>query len=181
MFRFVSVESPRLLLAGLMIGCSNMAVADVAYGPVRLETCLETALETRAGRVIKLEMKRQRGELVYEFDIRDHNGQDWDLECSAETGRILEIEREVATPNHPDFAAWQRISEHQARQRALAAWPGEIVEVEYEIEENGRAVFEFDIYRADGTTMKVEIDSGQAEAADEVHEFSEKLWQIGYE
>lgn len=181
MFRFISVESPRLLLAGVMISCSSMATADVTYGPVRLETCLETALEKRAGRVIKLEMKRQRGELVYEFDIRDHNGQDWDLECSAETGRVLEIEREVATPNHPDFAARQRISEHQARLRALAAYPGEIVAVEYEIEESGRAVFEFDIYQRDGTTMKVEIDAGQTEAASGVHEFSEKLWQIGYE
>lgn len=182
MFRFISVKVSRLLAGGLFIGFSTtLTAAELAAGSVRLETCLQTALEQRPGQVIKLEMKRQRGVLVYEFDIRDFNGLDWDLECSAETGEILEIEQEVATPNHPDFAARQRISEYQARQRALQVYPGEITELEYEIEASGRPVFEFDIYQADGKTIKAEIDAGSEPDSDAIHEVSEQLWQIGYE
>ncbi|MDZ7736407.1 MAG: PepSY domain-containing protein [Gammaproteobacteria bacterium] len=147
------------------------------HGSVHFETCLAAALEARDGTVIKVEMKREQGAPVYEFNIRDNNARDWDVECHADTAEIIEIEREVTTPLHPDFQKWMHIDEDAARKKALAEYPGDIVETEYEIESDGRAVYEFDILQPDGTEWKIEIDS----ATGEVHEADREYWQIGYE
>ena len=146
-------------------------------GTVPFETCLETALKARAGVVIKVEMKLEDNAPVYEFNIRDETAHDWDVECHADTAEIIEIEREVTTPLHSDFQKWLQIDEETARLKAKARYPGDIVETEYEIESDGRAVYEFDILQPDGTEWKVEVDS----ATGDVHEANHEYWQIGYE
>lgn len=146
-------------------------------GEVPFETCLEAALAERPGIVIKVEMKHEDNAPVYEFNIRDDAANDWDVECHADTAEIIEIEREVTTPLHPDFQKWLHIGEDAARRKALSQYPGDIVETEYELEADGRAVYEFDILQSDGTEWKIEIDS----ATGEIHESNREYWQIGYE
>lgn len=164
-----------LLLA--MLAGGPASAADVAAGGKNFGACLAAALETRAGRVLKVEYKLERGSRVYEFNIRSADGTDWDIECAEETAEIVEIEEEVTSVHHPEFAAHARIDERRARELALDAYPGEVVEIEYEIESSGRAVYELDIRTRDGREMKVELDA----ATGEIVEANEELWQIGYE
>lgn len=144
---------------------------------VPLERCVAAALEVRAGTIVKMEMKMERGEPVYEFDIESSDGRAWDVECSALTGKIVEVEEEVESPSAPAFAAKMKVSEAQAREIALKRHAGEIVEIEYEIESDGTPVYEIDILMADGKERKVEVSA----ITGEIVEDNEEIYQIGKE
>lgn len=158
---------------------SSLAFADHHFpkGKVSLETCLEAALKTKPGTVVKVEYKLEGKTPVYEFDIESSDNTAWDVECDANTGKIVEVEQEVDSADHPLFKAKQKVSEADARKTALAAHPGEIIEVEYEIEENGAASYEFDIKTKDGKEFKVEVDATTGKIVESHQEF----YQIGKE
>lgn len=145
----------------------------------RFERCREAVLAEHAGQIIKVEKKIESDQPIYEFDIRDPQGADWDIECRAHTSEIHEIEREVDTPNDPLFKDMTQVSERRARIIALEAYPGHIVEVEYEVENagDGPAVYEFDVVTESGEQMKVEINA----ATGEIGEANPQIWQIGFE
>ncbi len=145
--------------------------------PDNFAECRQAALHTQAGDVIKVELKKEQGELIYEFDIRGTDGQDWDIECSVSNVKITEVEREVDNVHHPLFAKNVEVNEKEARRIALEAYPGAIVEVEYEIEENGDSSYEFDIDTDSGKEMKIEIDAKTGK----IVEADEEIWQIGLE
>ncbi|MBL1142376.1 MAG: peptidase [Proteobacteria bacterium] len=152
--------------------------ADNYYsGSQYFEKCMSEAVKVKQGNIIKIELKRENNMLVYEYDIRDEDNRDWDVECQADTGEIIELEREVFGIYDKAFHSYMKINLEQAKTIALQKYPGEIIEIEYEIEEDGRAVYEFDIDTEDDKEMKIEIDA----ASGNIHEETEELWQIGYE
>ncbi len=141
------------------------------------EECRTEATTLKPGKVIKVEMKIQQGREVYEFDIRDQDNRDWDIECDSVTGELVEIEEEVYGVNDARFIEKMSVSYTQAKELVLNAYPGEIIEMEYEIEEDGTAVYEFDIRTTTGEDMKVEIDASTGK----IHEANREVWQIGFE
>lgn len=144
---------------------------------VSMENCMHAALAKRAGEVVKLEFKEERGAPTYEFEILGSDGKSWELECDALTGKITEEEQEVADAEDALFKAKAKISLEEAKKIALSAHPGEIVEVEYEIESDGNASYEFDIKTKSGE-VKLEVDA----ATGKIIEDNEKeLYQIGKE
>lgn len=157
----------------------------VAYGAefkmpktkVSLETCMKAALATQKGVVVKVELKIEKGTPIYEFDIESKDGKAWDIECDANTGKIVEVEREVRNVEDPAFKSKMKVGEAEAKSIALKAYPGEIKEIEYEIEPNGDASYEFDIITKDGKEMKVEVDA----TTGKIVEANEELYQIGKE
>jgi uncharacterized membrane protein YkoI len=166
-----------LIASAVLMTASTFAMADT-HNPHRFEKCMEAALEERPGNIIKVEFKNEEGAHMYEFDIRGTDGADWDVECNAHRGLISEVEREVENVNHPLFKAKMKINEADARKVALAIYPGVITEVEYEIEPNGAASYEFDIdTKIAGQEMKVEVDA----TSGEIVEANRELWQIGLE
>jgi uncharacterized membrane protein YkoI len=163
-----------------IIAVSILAVSSNAFSaesPHKFEACMKAALEERPGDIVKVEMKNEQGGHFYEFDIRGTDGSDWDVECHAHRGLVSEVEREVENVNHPLFKAKLKVDEKTARETALAIYPGEITEVEYEIEPNGAASFEFDIDTTIGHEMKVEVDASTGE----IVEANREIWQIGLE
>lgn len=171
----------RTLLAA--IGASVIAVSAEAgktappKTKVSMEDCMHAAVAKRAGEVVKLEFKEERGAPTYEFEVLGSDGKSWELECDAMTGRITEEEQEVADADDASFKAKAKISLEQATKTALAAHPGEVVEVEYEIESDGNASYEFDIKTQSGE-VKLEVDA----ATGKIIEDNEKeLYQIGKE
>lgn len=151
--------------------------ADVNLKNGLFEQCRKRALQLRPGQIVKVEFKIEYDMQVYEFDIRDQNNQDWEIECAAATGEIVEIEEEVYGVSAPRFAEQMTIGYNEAKQKALALYPGEMLEMEYEIEEDGVPVYEFDIQQANGEIIKIEINAMSGEP----HDLSRELWQIGYE
>ena len=169
-------------LITIVLGTAMTSVAFNASAedanPHKFEACMAAALEERPGDIIKVEMKNEEGGHVYEFDIRGNDGSDWDVECNAHRGLISEVEREVNNVNDLQFKGKAKVSEAEARKTALSVYPGEITEVEYEIEPNGAASYEFDIdTKIDGQEMKVEVDA----TSGEIVEANREIWQIGVE
>lgn len=159
---------------------SSVALADHHEFPknkVGLEKCLHAALQAKTGNVVKVEYKLEGKTPVYEFDIEAKDGTAWDVECDANSGKIVEIEQEVDSADHPLFKEKAKVSEADARKTALAAHPGEIIEVEYEIEKDGAASYEFDIKTKDGKEFKVEVDATTGKIVEAHQEF----YQIGKE
>ncbi|RKZ95641.1 MAG: peptidase [Gammaproteobacteria bacterium] len=164
------------IAAIVLLLVSSYVLAD-DDNPHQFEKCMAAALDERPGEIVKVEMKNELGAHVYEFDIRGIDGADWDVECGAHRGLITEVEREVENVNHPLFKAKMKVSEADARKTALAIYPGEITEVEYEIEPNGAASYEFDIDTKLNQEMKVEVDA----TTGEIVEANRENWQIGLE
>lgn len=141
-----------------------------------LGKCVKAALTKHDGTIVKLEAKSEKKELVYEFDIQSPDGTAWDIECNAKTSKVTEVEEEVAATD-PRFQALAKVTEAEAKATALAKHPGTVVEVEYELEPDGKASYEFDILEADHEEVKVEVDA----TTGKIVEVSYEVYQIGKE
>ncbi|NOQ76778.1 MAG: peptidase [Methylococcaceae bacterium] len=172
----MEIMTKTVIASAILMAVSTLAIADT-HNPHKFEKCMTSALEERPGDIVKVEFKNEEGGHFYEFDIKGNDGSDWDVECNAHRGLISEVEREVDSANHPLFKAKMKVSEADARKTALAVYPGEINEVEYEIEPNGAASYEFDIDTTLNQEMKVEVDA----TSGEIVEANRELWQIGLE
>lgn len=169
-----------ILLSALLATLSVSAYADhesikpKAYDS--LGKCVKAALSIHDGKIVKMEAKSEKKALVYEFDVEAADGTAWDIECSAKTGKVTEVEQEVKADD-AKFKAAAKVSEADAKATALAAHPGTVVEVEYEIEPDGKVSYEFDILEADNEEVKVEVDA----TTGKIVEVSYEVYQIGKE
>ena len=164
------------LLVALLAFAGITQAATTPKTSAGLEKCMKAALEARDGQIVKIELKKEDGDgHVYEFDIETPDGKAWDVECSGKTGKVVEIEEEV-TRDHAGFSG-ARVSEAAAREIALKSVPGEIIEVEYEIEADGKASYEFDIRTTGGKEVKLEVDTGSGAIVSRADE----IWQVGKE
>lgn len=155
------------------------ALAGHSHDRVRLEDCLTAARSLRAGDFVKVEYLAfsDEGHAAYEIEVRDADGREWEFECSTVTGQIQEIEQEVDSPKDPLFAARMKVTEAEAIATATRLYPGDVEEVEYEIEANGAASYEFDIVDRYGVEFKVEVDA----TSGEIVEVQMEQWEIGAE
>ncbi len=144
-----------------------------------LEKCLRAATALRSGDYIKVEYLgfADEGGSAYEIEVKDVNGKYWEFECSADNNQITEIEQEVKSADDPLFKRNLKIKESEARKIALDLYPGKIKEVEYEIESDGKASYEFDITDHFGVEFKIEVDASTGE----IVEVQIEQWQIGGE
>lgn len=96
----------RLLAAVLLAGTASIALAD-DIGPdealrlrdsgaiLSFEKLNEAALGAHPGATIHdTELERDDGRYVYEVDLRDAQGLEWDLKLDAATGEILKNRRD---------------------------------------------------------------------------------------
>jgi uncharacterized membrane protein YkoI len=168
------------VVAGAVFAALAAPMAQAAdHEEVSLEHCLKAANAIRPGEFAKVEYLSVTDEhaAAYEIEVVTANGDVWEFECDTHHGRIVEMEREVASASDPLFAAGMKITEAQARATALKLYPGTVDEVEYEIEVNGEATYEIDVIDEYGVEFKVEINAGTG-AIDEVQIES---WEIGIE
>lgn len=125
---------------------------------VGIEKCGPTVLEKYPGEILQVVLKTERGEPVWEIEIETADGKLYDIECSGKTGKIVETETRFSSADAAGFKEKVKISEDKARELALARYPGEVERVEYELEADGSAVYEFDIKPAKGHDWRVEVD-----------------------
>ncbi len=142
-------------LSSLITLISTMAMADNAA----MDSCRKAAGDAAKGEIVKIELEQKKDLAIYEIDLKADDGSQWEFKCDKATGKIIETERELPNADHPAFAALKKIDEAEARKIALAAHPGTITGVEYEIEADGTATYEFDIKMNDGRNMEIEVDA----------------------
>lgn len=159
------------VLATLFAG-SALAAAPEHKGA--METCMKAALAKHPGDVISLEAEVENGKPTYEFDIKGKDGKEWEVECDAKTGKVIEEEEEVDAKD-PRFASKAKVTLEDAKKTALAAHPGEVIESETSIEADGSISYEFDIKGKDGKEWEVEVDAVTGKIIEEEVE----VYQIG--
>mgnify|MGYP000143703479 FL=1 len=140
-----------------------------------LEKCIAAIQAQKTGELVKLEKLNAEGKAVYEFELEDANGFEWEFMCDVNSGKIFETESEVSSVNSLAFKSKMKVTEEDAKAIALKAYPGVIEEVEYEIEANGDATYEFDIVNSKGVETKVEVDA----ATGKIIEVAIEEWEIG--
>jgi uncharacterized membrane protein YkoI len=156
---------------------SASPAAEFPRGARPFEDCLGTAMAARPGRVVKVEFKTVGDRKAYEFDIQGNDAVSWDVECNADTAELVSIEHEVDSASDPLFSSKAGIDEAQARRIVSEQYPGTIEEIEYEVEEDGAASYEFDVDANDGTQTKIEVDA----ATGKIIEVDREIWQVGFE
>jgi len=156
---------------------STCAVLNAQAADQGLEKCIAAAQGVKKGDMLKLEKLNVAGKPMYELEIRDAEGKEWEFMCDVNSGKITEQESEVDAADSEPFKSKMKVSEKEAADIALKAHPGKIEEVEYEIEENGDASYEFDIVDDKGVETKVEVDA----ATGKIIETSIEEWEIGEE
>lgn len=180
------ISTAALLLSALFFTAG--AMADHGYrshkGAQRshhdsLHSCLRAASAIKEGYYAKVEylILTRKGVPTYEIEIHDNAGIQWELMCDITTGEIYELEREVASATDPLFKKHMKVEREAAVKTALELHPGKLVHTEYEIEDNGEAAYEFDIYERPGVTYKVEVDA----ATGNITEVAIEKWDIGRE
>lgn len=144
---------------------------------VKMETCLDAALDTIPGNARKVEMKMEGDDPVYEFDIESSKDKNtYNVECNAEEGFITEIEREVDA-NDPYFKSKAKVSLKEAENTALAVHPGTVSSSELEVGFDGSVTYEIDIQTKLGYEVKVDVDA----VTGEIEEANIELYEIGSE
>jgi len=156
----------------------SMDLDDIKlYDIVKVEQCLDAAYDRVPGHARKLEFKIEGDDPIYEFDIESINDNyTYNVECNAEEGYIIEIEKEVGKDD-PYFKKNAKVSIDKARENVLAIHPGKVMNEEREIGMDGTVTYEFDIQTIAGYEIKVDVDavSGQIEEA------NFELYEIGIE
>ena len=160
------------------ISDDNFDLDDIKlYDIVKVEQCLDQAYDTVPGHARKLEFKIEGDDPIYEFDIESTNdGSTYNVECNAEEGYIIEVEREV-DENDPVFKSGAKISLQQAKEIALKIHPGRVVSGEREVGMNGSLTYEFDIQTKTGYEIKVDVDA----ITGKIEEANFELYEIGIE
>lgn len=145
-----------------------------------MEHCLKAALQRLPGRIRAMEMEVKSGRTVYEFEvIAAADGHEWDVECSADTGDVTGIERDVK-PDDPAFAGVATLGLLQALTIAVDRVDGRMREVEYEVSPEGLAWYEFSLRQQDGREVEVMVDAATGEVIGVDDDEDERLvYRIG--
>lgn len=142
-----------------------------------LDKCIAAIQAQKTGELVKLEKLNVKGKAVYEIELEDANGFEWEFMCDVNSGKVFETESEVSSVNSSAFKSKMKVTEEDAKATALKAYPGVIEEVEYEIEANGDASYEFDIVNSKGVETKVVVDA----TTGKIIEVAIEEWEIGEE
>jgi uncharacterized membrane protein YkoI len=156
------------------VSAGKLPPAETLERMVRFETCLKAAWKEQRGRVSAAELQSQYGVAQYNFDIETSDGGKWLVECNAATGVVTEVEQIVGRTN-PLFKDQVRISEGEVKAKVSRFFPGEVIYMQYMIEANGQAMYDFNVKNGSGRIMKFEVNAttGEVEAPGPV------IWVIG--
>lgn len=160
-----SAALPRTLVATAALTACALWSAGVVAAPkipkvaVGIEKCVPTVLAKYPGEALQVVLKVEKGEPVWEIEVEAKDGRLYDVECSGKSGKITETEERFKSADAAPFAAKAKVSAADATKTALAKHPGTVEGIEFEIEDDGTPVYEFDIEGADGQDIRVEVDA----------------------
>lgn len=90
-----------LALTGAVVGSVSAQSAAEATG-LTMQQAIEIALLEVSGEVQEAELEKEDGMMVYEIEILDANGQEFEIEIAADTGAVIEVEAEDEDDNDDD-------------------------------------------------------------------------------
>ncbi|SLN33463.1 PepSY domain-containing protein [Ruegeria meonggei] len=82
-----------LVLTGAAVGSVSAQSTTEATG-LTMQQAIEIALQEVSGEVQEAELENEGGTKIYEVEILDANGQEFEIEIAADTGAVIEVEAE---------------------------------------------------------------------------------------
>lgn len=155
------------------VEASAAAPTSIPTPKVGIDACARTVLAQYPGDILQAVLKQERSGLVWELEIQQKDKL-MDIECSADTGKIVETETRVRSASEEPFKSRAKVSEDDARKTVTDKFPGQIERVEYEVESDGKISYEFDVKTAQGD-MRIEVDGESGKIVEE----SKELLEIG--
>lgn len=166
----------KILLGATIVVLNTVSFAAMA-AEKGLDACIAAAQKQQPGTIIRVEKLNVAGKTAFELEVLDSNKVQWELMCDTAKGKITEVEHEAPNADSEEFKKNLKVTEADAKAIALKAHPGNIEELEYEIEANGDASYEIDIVSDKNVETKVEVDA----ATGKIIETATELWEIGAE
>lgn len=68
----------------------KVKISDPDEHNQRLNQCIKAALERHPGAVTEVEVEIEDGKTIIDVDIQGKDGKNWEIECDATTGEVLE-------------------------------------------------------------------------------------------
>jgi uncharacterized membrane protein YkoI len=171
---------PIILLSGLIF--PGLAAAQTFNMPptgVPMERCLAAVLNVAGGTVTHMKLEIEAGTPLYEFKLEGDDGNEWEAECDANSGEVVEMQREVSRQDRT-FNDAARVVESEARETAVGRYPGKIAKSGRLLDFQGRPIYEVEIVTADGREMEVEVDGATGEILNAEEESAERtVYEIG--
>lgn len=153
----------------------NFDLDDIdRWDMVPVHVCLDLSIEKIDGYPVRMELKTEGDDLIYEFEIKTEDGTYYNVECNAEEGFVDEVER-IASAEDNVFKKYAKVSVSDARATALDFHPGKVVSTEYEVGFDGSVTYEFDIHTDLGPEVKVDVCARTGE----IEEANFELYEIG--
>jgi uncharacterized membrane protein YkoI len=149
---------------------------------ITMEQARETALKRVSGTIEDGELEKEKGKLVYSFDIRTSDKMITEVWVDAKSGEIINVEKEDAQKedaekkqdnkkddddeesdasqkaNQAKYAKQAKITMDEAKAIALKEKSGTITDQELE-KKKGRILYSFDVRTADGKVFDIEVDA----------------------
>jgi uncharacterized membrane protein YkoI len=170
-----------ILLSGLIFPglAAAQTLNNMPPTGVPMERCLAAVLNVAGGTVSHMKLEIEGGQPYYEFKVKGDDGHEWEAECDANSGEVVEMQREVSRQDST-FNQAARVVENEARHTAAERYPGKIVKSGRLLNYEGRPIYEVEITTADGREMEVEVDGATGEILNVEDESAERtVYEIG--
>lgn len=147
---------------------------SVANVPVGLPQAMDVVMSTIGSKITHLEFESRDGVPTYEF-IVETAGATYYVGVSGTTGLISEVDV-IVDDDDERWKAVAKVSEADAKAKALAQYAGEVEEVKYLLLSDGSAAYEVDVEIAGaGGEYNVYIDA----VSGNVKLVNVEYWELG--
>ncbi len=155
------------------------------------EQARKIALEKVKGEIVDEEYEKEKGKMVYGFEIKQTDGTVMEVKVDEITGKIIYVGKDDGDANEndgdddddkssnsnemseADLMKQAKISKADAEKIALKKAKGTVEEGELEME-NGKLVYSFDIRNKKGTITEVQVDAKTGKVVSVEKEDAEK-------
>ncbi|NOT46444.1 MAG: hypothetical protein HOP17_01655 [Acidobacteria bacterium] len=138
----------------------------VREAKITMAQARKVALGRVNGTVERAKLEREKGKLLFEFEIHNSTNAEAEIHVDAITGEIFAVKEEGGgSAKEKGMFDQIKVSMDEAEQTALNKVSGATVEAKIE-RERGKILYEFEIITTDGAEVNVHVDaiSGEVES-----------------
>ena len=132
-------------------------LASIQDAKLSLDDAINVALQEMPGKVFEAELEADHSVAVWEIELLNSNNEVYEYEINANTGAILETEKEDKSKKAGLFQA-ETLSLDKASKVALADMPGKVIEAELE-KDDDETVWEIELVNANNEIYEYEINA----------------------
>lgn len=170
MKKTAAILTGALLVGGIGIGSQFITPGDKAQAEktaeeqnlkISYEKAKEIVLKEKKGSISEMELEQEAVGWVYEAEVKS-KGKEYDYKINADTGEVTKMHEDDSNDDGKVNQNQVKVTMEEAKKIALKEVKGEVNEAELE-NDDGQAVYKFEIRTEDGREAEVEISAESGE------------------